>query len=456
MKKFRFMLSAFLLMALSAGFVACSDDDDPKQDPDPTPTPTPTPEPDKADDKTYHFDLFLTIGKHGGMSSKNSCIVRSVSSLAADQGVISITGVGTELAAKAYSMESITKGKYYYQVPYSADRFTKYEITEEGIKIVQEQPFVKNTYKCRQYSYAWLNDNTLVIMAADGDKTHILWTKLNTDNMSIIDEGTLSLEVDTANGFELFTTTGILTYREADNKLFYFYFNKISSSGSNQLRTTDEENFHVAVINAETMAVEHDSKSPVKAEMAGTAYGELLQNITMFDEAGNLYISAFREEDDNANAGPAMLLRINAGENEIDPSYNGFQNGDGKLLTVQYLGNNKAFIYSRNDEAPAVTTAEGKTIKPTAIDGYSHYYSILDLNTGYATRMSYNGKLLEYSGGRFSQRSIVLNGKVYFATNTLEDENSIIYIYDIDTQKVEKGAEVEGTHFFDVIRAVED
>lgn len=453
MKKFRFMLSAFLLMALSAGFVACSDNDDPKQDP--TPTPTPEPEPGPVDDKTYHFDLFLTIGKHGGMSSKNSCIVRSVSSLAADQGVISITGVGTELAAKAYSMESITKGKYYYQVPYSADRFTKYQITEEGIKIVQEQPFVKNTYKCRQYTHAWIDDNTLVIMAADGDKTHILWTKLNTDDMSIIDEGTLSLEVDKDGGYELFTTTGILTYRKADNKLFYFYFNRISSSSSTW-RTTDEENFHVAVINAETMAVEHDSKSPVKAEMAGSAYGELLQDITMFDDDGNLYISAFREEDDNANTGPAMLLRIKAGEYEFDSSYNGFQNGDGKLLTVQYIGNNKAFIYSRNDEAPTVTTASGSTIKPTAIDGYSHYYSILDLTTGYATRMSYNGKLLEYSGGRFSQRSVVLNGKVYFATNTLEDENSIIYIYDIDTQKVEKGAEVEGTHFFDVIRAVEN
>ena len=38
-------------------------------------------------------------------------------------------------------MEAIVKGKYYYQVPNSNDRFTKLQVTGNSIKIVQEQTF---------------------------------------------------------------------------------------------------------------------------------------------------------------------------------------------------------------------------------------------------------------------------------------------------------------------------
>ena len=195
------------------------------------------------------------------------------------------------------------------------------------------------------------------------------------------------------------------------------------------------------------MKVEKQSVCPVESEMAGSAYGELMQNTVMYDEAGNLYIAAFQDEDIEKG----MLLRIKAGETEIDPDYNGYKDSDGKLLTVQYLGNNKAFIYARNDKAPAV----GK-LKPTDIDGYSHYYAILDLATGEKSRMSFGGKELAYSGGRFSQRSVIFNNKVYFGTNTKEDKNSIMYIYDIESGNVEKGAEVDGGFFFDMIRVIEN
>ena len=200
------------------------------------------------------------------------------------------------------------------------------------------------------------------------------------------------------------------------------------------------------------MKVEEQSVSPVEAEMAGSAYGELMQDCVMYDEVGNLYLACFVETDTMEKG---MLLRINAGETKFDPSYNGYKNADGKLLTVQYMGNNKAFIYARNDNAPTVEIG-GKLVGPTKIDGYSHYYAILDLATGEKTRMSFGGKELAYSGGRFSQRSVIFNNKVYFGTNTKEDDNSIMYIYDIKSGNVEKGAEVDGRFFFDMIRVVEN
>ena len=61
-------------------------------------------------------------------------------------------------------------------------------------------------------------------------------------------------------------------------------------------------------------------------------------------------------------------------------SYEGYPNADGKLLTIQNLGNGKALVYARNDAAG------------TAIDSYSHYYSIININTGTQERLSYNGQ----------------------------------------------------------------
>ncbi len=145
----------------------------------------------------------------------------------------------------------------------------------------------------------------------------------------------------------------------------------------------------------------------------------------------------------------AILLRINKGETDFDACYNGYPNADGKLLTIQYLERNKALVYARNDNAdrPAAATRHRCLL---------HYYSILDHTTGTKTRLSYDGKEIGYSGGRFSQRSVIFNNKAYIGVNTEEDANAVIYIYDIKTGNVEKGAEVDGRFYFDMIRVIEN
>lgn len=392
------------------------------------------------DESKYHFDLFLTVGKHGGMSSQNTTIVNSISKLTADMGTITVKGEGTELGE--YSMESISRGKYYYQIPSSNDAFVKYQIKENKVVETNKVPFKANTYKVRSYTHAWIDDNTLVIMAANGDASKVLWTKLNADNMSIIEEGTLDIplpesEVD-GEETKKFTTSGILTYNEKAGKLYYFYFGKNGVSGRGGKTTTV---FYTAVINPSTLAVESNTRNSLVQEMAGSAYGELMQDCVMYDENGNLYLAAFSDVNGMEEG---HLLRINNGEADFDSSYEGYPNADGKLLTLQYLGNGKALAYARND-------ASG-----TAIDSYSHYYSIIDLATGERTRLSYNGKELAYSGGRFSQRSVLFNEKAYFGVNTEADANAVIYIYDTKTGTVEKGAEVAGEFYFDMIRVIEN
>ncbi len=398
----------------------------------------------------HHFDLTVTVGKQGGMGRDVTTIMQSRDRL--DTGAtVDFKNAGAEINAD-YSMEAIVRGKYYYQVPVSADRFVKLQFKNNKMEVVQAQPFQENTYNCRQYTHAWTSDNTLVIMAANGDKDAIVWTKLNTDDMTIIDEGTLNISV--AEGWETFTTSGILAYRQSDDKLFYFYFNKKGSG----MKATNEGHFHVAVINAQTMQVEQDNLNTDNVpEMAGSAYGELLQQTTFFDENDNLYLAAFNDMDVNGiNREIGCLMRIKKGQFNFEAGYNGFPESEGKLLTMHYLGNGKVFCYSRNDNLTEINS-KGKEVVMSGIDSYSHYYSIVDLNANTRTRMQYNGQDIDYSSGRFSQRSAFdpSDNKVYFGVNT-ETAQPCVYVYDVATGSVTKGVDVAEGYYFEQIRLVED
>ena len=432
MNTFKFLSRAFMASMMALAFTACSDDDTPQPDGGGGQAP--------GTETRQHFDIFMSIGGHGGMTRGDGIIVRSVADLTAATPMIDIRGEGVEFRDdnNSYALESIQRGEYYYQVPESGDRFTKLRITDEAVQVVQEQPFVQNTYSCRRYTHAWLDDNTLVIMAANGDYDRILWTKLNATDMSILAEGTLDLPVPYAElGYKAFSTSGILTYREADRRLFYFYFGKTSSGRTGE----SGQYFYTAVINPETMTVESTAPNGIEREMAGSSYGELMQSSVMYDEAGNLFLATFTEQPDGTEKG--QLLRINRGETNFDPAYRGFPDADGKLLTVQYLGNGKALAYARNDAAG------------TSIDSYSHYYTVIDLASGTRQRLACDGQEIDYSGGRFSQRTAVAGGKAYIGVNTA-DANPCIYIYDTASGTVEKGAEIAEGYYFDMLRVVED
>lgn len=211
MRKIKFLLLSFMALFIAIGMTGCSNEDEPKQDEDPTII------------QDYHFDLWVALDRHGGMGRDVQTLVRSVNSLDADQPEITFQGQGTEVNS-ILSLETILRGSYYYQVPVSGDRFAKYTIRDNQIQVVKERRFQTNTYSTRKYTHAWIDDNTLIIMASNGDGSKIVWTKLNADDMTIIAEG--NLDVKMPEGGEIYTTSGILNYRASDNKLFYFYYAK--------------------------------------------------------------------------------------------------------------------------------------------------------------------------------------------------------------------------------------
>lgn len=420
MRKIKFLLASFMSLFLAFGMTSCSDDDDPDQPDDPTII------------QDYHFDLWVALDRHGGMGRDVQTLVRSVNSLESDQPEITFQGTGTEVNS-LLSLETILKGAYYYQVPVSGDRFAKYIIRDNRVEVVKERRFQTNTYATRKYTHAWINDNTLVIMAANGDATKIVWTKLNADDMTIIDEGTLDVKMP--EGGELFTTSGILTYRASDNKLFYFYFAK--QSGRRGKRVTP---MMTAVINPATMAVESDTPCFLDCEMVGTAYGELLQTTTFIDGNNNLYIACVTDDADGKEH--SHLLKIPANSTSFDKSYDGFTVG-GKLISVMYVGDNKVVAYARDDEAG------------TDIDSFSHYYAVIDVNTKTSTPISYNGQRLAYSSGRFSSRMAYVNHKAYIGVDA-EGKKPQIYIYDVTKNQTTLGASMASGYYFEQIRVVED
>ncbi|MBQ8712087.1 MAG: hypothetical protein IJ551_04595 [Prevotella sp.] len=433
MKKLSFYLSLMAAMMLSAGVVSCGDDDD---DPIVNPTPEPEPEPEPvAYDTIYpvHYDLTVTVGKHGGMASQETHLTLSVASLADPNTTVSFEGNGIEITD--YTIESIYDKQYMYQVPTTEDRFAKLQIKDSKVNVIRERPFQQNTYASRKYTHAWLNDNTLLIMAANGTTDKIIWTKLNTDDMTILGEGELGISV--TEGYDIFTTSGLLTYRKADNKLFYFYYCKKGSGRT----ATKEANFHVAVINPETMAVEQNNLSPMAAEMQGSAYGELMQNFMFFDDNDNLYLSVFSSVD-KTNIG--QLVRIKKGEYNFEDGYNAFPDAKGKIVSVLYLGSGKALAYSGD-------AAEG-----TGIQDPAYYYSIVDLSAKTATPIKYNGAELPYSAGSFSQRAVynAKENKAYFGVSNADGET--VYIYDVATGNVTKGLSIAPGYYFDQIRLVQD
>lgn len=456
MKTKRFLWNACMAvcMSLSATLLTgCSDDDEKVNEPE-TPEEKPEEKPSEGPDQpeepevknTYRFDLFVCAKNHGGMSqNKNGTFVRSVPALTADQPMVEFSGKGIDIT-QSYTMESITKGKYYYQVPQSsADRFSKFQILtdaegDEYIQTVAEVPFKENTYYARKYTHAWTDDATLVIVGTDAAHKVVYWSKLKDTDTSLSIESEGTLDIPLPENASALSTSGILTYRASDKKLYYFYNAKIAA-GITQSSTST---LYIAIIDPATMKVE--SNLPVdKAlaeEIAASAYGELMQNTVMYDDQDNLYLACLKTIN-NQECG--TLLRMNAGQTTFDPTYNGFPNPEGKLLTIQFTGHGKALAYSSNNELG------------TGKNDVSYFYSIIRLADGSRERLKFNGQEMRYCSGRFSQRSVVVDGKTYFGLTegTGEDEYPTIYIYDAETDSVEEGIKLSKGFCFDIIRVME-
>ncbi|MDD7723543.1 MAG: hypothetical protein PUK64_11270 [bacterium] len=437
MKRLSFWACLCASALLACTLNACSDDDPvvpetPVQPEEPSEPEEPAQPEEPVIAQTYHFDVWVTVGSNGGMGSTDAILVKSLDSLTA-QPTINFLNDGVDVTA-TIKEETILKGKYYYQVPVSADRFAKYQIVDNKLVTIAEQPFVQNTFKDRRYTHAWIDDNTLVFMAANGTANKVIWTKVDASDMHILAEGELTLEVPEGDKF---STSGLARYRKSDDRIIYFFQHK-----------KEKTNFYAAFINAQDMSVENEVMEDRAEMMAGTAYGELLQDKMFFDDEENLYLAcnSVLPGATSSTQQFGRLLRVKRDALDFDKEYVGFRYETGKLITASYLANGKALLYVMD---PEYTGANAWA------NAYNSYYAVLDLTTDERSEIQFEGKGLPFSSGNFSQRSVVVGDKAYIGTNP-ENEQPTIYIYDIPTGNVTKGLSITEGYGFDRITVMDN
>ncbi len=437
MKTFKFLACTLAALAIGSSFTACSDDDDEvviKGIP-------------QVND--VHYDILVSVGGSAGMGSQSSNIIQSLNSLEED-AIIDFRGIGADITA-TMDAEAIIKGQYYYEAaPLGLARYGKYKVTNSGVEVIAERPFGKNTYKDRRYTHDWLSDNEFFVMGSNGNSSEILWTKLKDegDKLTIMAEGDLGLSANASYKKILsdnqitagtFSTSGLARYRSSDNTIVYAFRN-----------TKDTKGFYVAFIDATTMQIKNVVRDTRAEQMAGTAYGELLQHKMFTDEHDNLYIGCNSQipNAEKTTCQYGRLLKINNNSYEFDQTYEGYKDYTGKIVTCDYLGNNKALLYIQDPEHTGCST--DNAVYAGWGDNYNSYYAILDLGTDQISEIEYEGKTLPYSSGTFSQRSFVLNNKAFIGVNP-KDSAPAVYIYDIRSGKTTKGITIKEGYTFDRI-----
>ena len=89
---------------------------------------------------------------------------------------------------------------------------------------------------------------------------------------------------------------------------------------------------------------------------------------------------------------------------------------------------------------------------------FNSYYAVYDITTGECTELKYDGNPLPYSCGSFTDRVSYYNGKCYVGTSPDETTGNLptIYIYDVETGSLTKGATLASGFYFDRLSVVDN
>ena len=416
---------------------------------------------------TYHFDLLASVGATTGMSSTgvSSYLIRSVEpgDLVNPNYSINYTGIGADIKSAELESEAVIYKGYYYEVaPKGNSWYGKYLINNEGATTIARFEMGSSVFQTRKYAHAIIAENEFVFIGSDkasskGSQNNIVWSKVKDNGTSFTLEGEGVLDLTSATkdlkegGIVAFSTSGLAKYRPSDNTIIYCFTDKANDAAPG---------FYIAFIDAATMEIKNVVNETRADEMSGTAFGELQQDKMFMDENENLYIACGNQIPDTSKSTQqyGRLIRVNKGEYDTDKNYLGFDKYDsGKILTVDYMGNNKVMMYIQDPYYCGLAST------PTEYTGwgqneFNSYYAVYDLATGERTELTFEGKALPYSCGSFTDRVSYYNGKCYIGTCPDEKTGNLptIYIYDVETGSVTKGATLASGFYFDRLSVVDN
>lgn len=427
---------------------------------------------DGKDKPTYHIDLMASVGGTTGMSSTGvtSTLIRnlSVDEIEDNTNTISFKGIGVDIQAEINSESIIHKGYYYEAAPLSQSWYGKYIINDnKQVNTVARFEMGKSVFKAKQYTHAWISDNTVVCIGADKSVSNrgsnkvltntIQWSRVkdNGATLSLEAEGTLDLTTPTKaykeGGVTAFSTSGLAAYRASDNTLIYaFVDNDLTPE-------TALDGVFIAFIDPTSMEVKKVIYDKRVDTLAGTAYGELQQDKLFFDENDDLYIGAelLITCTNSTSSTPqyGRILRIKNGATDTDKDYLGFSDyQNGKILSMDYLGSGKIAM-TMQDPLKTGLTSSRDFYAGWGQNELSIYYAVYDIASGKVTDLDE----IPYSLGSFTDRVAVTKDKCYIAScPDSKVSTPCIYIYDIATGKITKGANIEAGYYINRLNIVDN
>lgn len=406
------LLSSLLTLGLLS---SCGEDT-----PDPTPTPV----------EAEGFDLWIPVKGATGKTQKeyDQNIIVRVKDLT--KGTISITGKGADTGGTALTPHIIYRDGYYYGVSREGN-FGKFEV---GATVRTIKEFPLPMIKDRQFSHAWLDRKTVVLVGSTGKQKEVSWVRIDTQEMKLLDSGTLALKAP-AEG-EIFCASGLLGYRRSDNTLIFphIYIAEKRSDRAKKLRGE----IYVAFIDAATMQVKSVDTDKRADWLGSMSFGDNRTCSTFTDKAGNFYFVAAKILKEttrpSTTAQRSLILRVNSGAMETDKSYDAYDQPRGKIIDLTPVSDDEVMLYVQD---PKQATPDNP-IWDSAKNRYVFFWQILNLRTHKVRRI----EGVPLSVGNFSHFAAPSGGKVYLGANVASG-NSCIYIYDLKSGKVSKGAELE-------------
>lgn len=335
-------------------------------------------------------------------------------------GVITPVGKGTDVTSIfTWGENIIQKGKYFYTVEPNSGKFGKYSFEKGVLETVKEIPFTAMSYLYLGW-HTWIDGKTLMI----GGRGNSEYAVINVDNMTIEKSGvfntgkelpkdhTLSVNSITPQGSKVFLTFMV---RNEVTKLTYdtAYTASVDYPSLNNFKITGK-----------------DTRSAPPGALRNGYFHK-------FSDQGNTYVLTHPMPMLGGNKPnmPTGFYRIKDGATVLDPGYffniSALSQGDNQL-GVEYLGNGKALLINARDAKNVVKEKNDWWYKPM------WEYIVVDVNAQKIV------KKLDFPPLLNSRSAVVHNGKAYIAVNDAKADAIYIWEYDSNTDKLTKGAKVEG------------
>lgn len=334
-------------------------------------------------------------------------------------GVISPVGKGTNVSdILTWEENLMQQGRDIYHVNPDASKFGKYRFEDGVLKTIQEIPFSQLPSLYIGW-HAWLSDNELMF----GPRSSNYYAIVDVSKMEVIKSG----EFDKA-GIPDNHSRRVFSVIPQGDKIFLGY------GLYNEGTQVHYDKSYTAVLDYPSLSNLQVTGEDARSAPLGTVRNSYFSN---FKDNGYTYILTIPMPVLGGGKAelPTAIYRVKDGEYKLDDNYFfniSAQRGGDNQLGVTYIGNGKALLISAHDT--------DTNIKEFNDWWYAAMweYLIVDINTQQVV------KKLDFPLVGNSRSGVVHEGKAYIAVNDPNADGVYIWEYDSNTDKLTRGARIDG------------